>query len=156
MENLCSSLLTALPEIVPLMNGGVWKIAFALSMGSLRFSSRGRLFLLRLFARSLVRSMPSRFFAARDGVVEDLANEGQMPIERAATDPALGLLDRSPFLAKLLDGELLVPGRFAVVLVDIETEEIDELADLRLVQKAQIVNALVLDVKPNEQNRRWG
>jgi hypothetical protein len=38
-----------------------------------------------------------------------------MPIESAATDPALGLLDRSPLLAKLLDRQLLVPRRIVSI-----------------------------------------
>ncbi|RXH02801.1 hypothetical protein [Bradyrhizobium vignae] len=88
---------------------------------------------------------------ARDGVVEDLAEEGRMAIERAATDPTLGLHDGSPLLAKLLDRQLLVPRRLAVVLVDVETQEIDELPDVLLTQQAEIENALILDHELDEQ-----
>jgi hypothetical protein len=97
------------------MNGGVWKIAFALSVGSLRLSSRARLLVLRLFARSLVSSILSRLFTPRATAWSNLAKEGHMPIESAATDPALGLLDRSPLLAKLLDRQLLVPRRIVSI-----------------------------------------
>jgi hypothetical protein len=43
-------------------------------------------------------------------------------------------------------GRAVAVHRFAVVLVDLETEEIGELADVRLSDEVQIVNALILNL----------
>ncbi|PSO15040.1 hypothetical protein [Bradyrhizobium sp. MOS003] len=66
---------------------------------------------------------------------------------------ALAPFYRASFLAELFDREFLVPHRFAVVLVDFETEEIGELADLCLAHKIEVVNALVLNHELDEQVR---
>lgn len=91
--------------------------------------------------------------APGDSVIANLTQESQMPIERFATDAELGLFGGAPFLAKLLDRQALISHRLAVVLVDVETKEIDEFADVLLAQQTQVQDALILDHEFDEQTR---
>ena len=68
-----------------------------------------------------------------------------MPVDGSAAETALAFLtlllvfvELAPLLAKLRNRQMLVPDRFAVVLVDLEKQKIDEFADMRLAQQVQI------------------
>src|ERR1700731_523902 len=86
-----------------------------------------------------------------NAVVEDLAEEGQVSVDRVAFYPALAFVDRLSLFAKFFNRLVLVFLRFAVVLVNLEAEKIDKLAGMLLIKQSQVKKTLVLDHDPDEQ-----
>jgi hypothetical protein len=77
--------------------------------------------------------------AASAAMIEDLTDEGKMPVDGSATETALAFfallplfVELAPLLAELLNRQMLIPDGFAVMLVDLEKKEISKVADMRL------------------------